>query len=273
MLTPTSGWKAGPGHRWPGRQAIAVVDGRQAGSVKFFAHPQGLAVEIDMLEVAEDFRGRGLASLLIDTVYEAYPNAWINHGLRTMDGAHWWDRYRDPAPGRNIHNRPPQEWASHFRASRVAADKAHNASWNTHFGLDGHQGTEYRYRERLELEFIGHDKSFVRRPDWPVVDPTVQDLYAGHLVYLPAGLHRFLHDPDLPAAQRAHALLDHLRHGNLPRPDEHTGWWNTTAQAALEDALHRELAEGRRGVLLLRARGDSSGISLRALSAGVLTPA
>ncbi|GAA2639283.1 hypothetical protein GCM10010425_49100 [Streptomyces spororaveus] len=242
-----AGWKAGPGHRWPGWQVIALVDGRQAGSVQFHAHPRGAAVAVSMLEVLDGFRGRGLASLLIDTVYEAYPDAWVDHGVRTIDGAHWWDAYRDPAPGRNIHNRPPGEWAAYFMASRVAADKTRNASWNRHFGLDGHGGAEYRYRQRLEMEFIGHDKSFLRRVDMPQADPTAQALHAGQLVHLPPRLHRYVHDPGNPAEQRAHALLDHLGHGNLPRPEDHTGWWNTTPGAALDDAVHRELAAGGQG--------------------------
>ncbi|MEU9420207.1 GNAT family N-acetyltransferase [Streptomyces sp. NPDC048272] len=242
-----AGWKAGPGHRWPGRQVIALVDGGQAGSVQFHAHPQGAAVEVSMLEVLDAFRGRGLASLLIDTVYEAYPDAWINHGVRSIDGAHWWDRYRDPAPERNVHNRPPGEWAAYFMASRVAADKTRNASWNRHFGLDGHGAAEYRYRQRLEMEFIGHDKSFLRRVDMPMINPTAQALHAGHLVNLPPGLHRYVHDTRHPSEQRAHALLDHVGHGNLPRPEDHTGWWNTSPGAALDDALHRELATGGQG--------------------------
>ncbi|MFD6464813.1 GNAT family N-acetyltransferase [Streptomyces goshikiensis] len=242
-----SDWKAGPGHRWPGRQVIALVDGRQAGYVQFHAHPQGDAVEVSMLEVLDGFQGRGLASLLIDTVYEAYPDAWVNHGNRTSDGAHWWDNYRDPAPERNIHNRPPGEWASYFMASRVAADKTRNASWNRHLGLDGHGGAEYRYRQRLEMEFLGHDDSFLGRVDLPVVDPTAQALHAGQLVHLPPGLHRYVHDTRHPAEQRAHALLDHVGHGNLPRPENHTGWWNISPGAALDDALHRELAAGGQG--------------------------
>ncbi|MEU8779540.1 hypothetical protein [Streptomyces sp. NPDC048606] len=215
--------------------------------MKFHAHPQGAAVEVSMLEVLDGFRGRGLASLLVDTVYEAYPDAWINHGVRTVDGAYWWDRYRDPAPERNIHNRPPGEWAAFFMASRVAADKSRNASWNRHFGLDGHGTAEYRYRQRLETEFIGHDQSFRRREDMPVIDPAVEPLHVGHLVYLPPGLHRYVHDSRHPAERRAHALLDHVGHGNLPRPEDHTGWWNTSPGAALDDALHRELAAGGRG--------------------------
>ncbi|WP_405787203.1 hypothetical protein OG753_04095 [Streptomyces sp. NBC_00029] len=64
----------------------------------------------------------------------------------------WWDRYTDPAPERNIHNRPPSEWAQYFDAVQVAAQRAKIAYLNRHFDLDGHRAAEYRYGERLEAE-------------------------------------------------------------------------------------------------------------------------
>jgi hypothetical protein len=87
-----------------------------------------------------------LAYLLMDRLYEAHPDAWINHGLRTDEGGRWWHRYRDPAPERNVHNRPPAEWAAYFLAPGVDRGRAANRVWNQLFALDGHQGAEHRYR-------------------------------------------------------------------------------------------------------------------------------
>ncbi|MFF5019101.1 hypothetical protein [Streptomyces sp. NPDC001165] len=74
-------------------------------------------------------------------------------------------------------------------------------------------------------------------------DPTSQPLYGSLLLYLPPGLHRFVHDDTRPIAARADALLQHIGHGNLPRAattEDFTGFWNTTLGAALADAAHAE---------------------------------
>ncbi|QKZ24286.1 GNAT family N-acetyltransferase [Streptomyces chartreusis] len=230
------GWKGDPQHRWPGHQVIAVVAERAAGHVEFHLHPDGLALEVSYLEVSREFRNLGLASLLMDRVYEAHPDAWINHGRRSPDGAKWWDCYREPAPERNIHNRPPAEWAMHFHAVRVAADQAVNHERNRFYGLDGHRDAEHRYGQRLEEEYQLHAPTYMHELGLPRADPSQQHLHAGQLVVLPAGLHRFVHDPARPVSERGHALLEHIGHGNLPRSSDHTGFWNTTAQAAYDDA-------------------------------------
>ncbi|MFJ2627671.1 GNAT family N-acetyltransferase [Streptomyces sp. NPDC087532] len=234
-------WKGQPEHRWPGRHVIAVRNGRAIGNIDFYAHPDALALEISLLFVYPEFQGRGVATMMMNAVYEAYPDAWINHGRRTPDGAHWWNRYREPAPGRNIHNRPPQEWAAFFAASRVGADRQRNADWNSEYGLLGNRKAEYRYGQRLEEEFQRYDSVYVSRPDIPALDPARQDLYAGQLVYLPPGLHQYVHRPDRPAADRAHALLSHIRHGNLPRNTDFTGFWNTDPRTAFDDVIQQEL--------------------------------
>lgn len=231
-----TGWKGNPRHRWAGHQVIAVVQGQAAGHVELHLHPDALALEVVLLEVAPGFRGRGLASLLMDRLHETYPHAWINHGRRTVDGAQWWDRYRDPAPERNIHNRPPADWARYFRAPGVAADRAVNRGRNKWCGLDGHRAAEYRYGERLEEEFEQHAQAFEPDTGAQRADPAQQDLYAAQVVVLPPGLHRYVHDPDLDAIERAQALLEHIGYGNVPRSSEHTGYWNTSPQAALTDA-------------------------------------
>lgn len=236
-----SGWKGMAEHRWPGRQIIAIVNGAAVGHVEFYLHPEGRALEVGFLEVVDGFDRRGLASLLMDALYEAHPDAWVDHGRRTEEGTKWWSRYRDPAPERNIHNRPPGEWAVYFRAPRVAADRANNAHWNDHYCVKGHRAAEYRYGERLESEFQSYEQYYVPQLDTPRADPARLSLYAGDLVMLRPGLHRYVHDPSRPAADRAHALLDHIGHGNLPRKGTHTGFWNTTAQGAFDDVLHMQL--------------------------------
>ena len=220
---------------------IAVVEGWAVGHVEFYLHPDGLAVEVGVLEVAEDYRGLGLASLLMDRLHEEHPRAWVNHGLRSVDGAHWWNRYQDPAPARNIHNRPPAEWARYFRAPRVGAQRAANRGHNKSYDLNGHKDAEYRYGERLEEEYQRHAHAFEPDTGAPRVDPARQDLHAGHVVLLPPGLHRYVHDPARDAAARAQALLEHLGHGNLPRSGAYTGYWNITAQGALTDAWLSQL--------------------------------
>jgi GNAT superfamily N-acetyltransferase len=238
-----TGWKRAARHRWPGRQLIAVVNRAAVGHIRFGLHPDGLALEVSFLRVSEEFRGLGLASLLMDALYQAHPDAWINHGPRSPDGAQWWDQYYDPAPERNIHNTAPREWASYFHATTVAANRARNAEWNTFYRLHGHHDAEHRYGQRLEEEFQSHDHYFISQLDTPRIDPTRQDLYAGQRLYLPPGLHRYVHNGARPAADRAQALLDHIGHGNLPRSakDSYTGFWNISAGSAFDDALHAEL--------------------------------
>ncbi|MCZ1012267.1 GNAT family N-acetyltransferase [Streptomyces lydicus] len=236
-----AGWKGDPLHRWPGRQVIAEVQGRAAGHVEYYLHPDGLAVEVVQLEVSPGFRRLGLAGLLMDRLHEVHPRAWVNHGYRSHAGAEWWDQYRDPAPERNIHNRPPAEWSRYFRAPRVAANRVVNRERNKWLELDGHRAAEHCYGERLEEEYERYAPAFEPATGAPRADPSQQSLCAGQVVVLPPELHRFVHDPAHPAAERAQALLEHIGHGNLPRSSDYTGFWNTTAQAALDDSWAAQL--------------------------------
>ncbi|MGW2652050.1 GNAT family N-acetyltransferase [Streptomyces sp. NPDC001478] len=231
------------GNSWSGHRLIAMVGGATAGHLDFFVHPDGQALSVFLLEVSPSHRGQGLASVLMDALYASYPTAWIDHGTRREpDGIRWWDRYREPAPWRNIHNRPPQEWAEYFDARHVMADKADNAARNRTSGVHGHRDAEYRYSERTEAEAQEYSGHF-REATTDYADPAVQPLYGGLLLYLPPGLHRFVHDGTRDIAARAGALLQHVGHGNLPRAssaEDFTGFWNISLNAALADAAHAE---------------------------------
>ncbi|WP_440581075.1 GNAT family N-acetyltransferase [Streptomyces sp. PT19] len=228
-------WK-GTRFPWRGRHLVASVGSSVAGQLDFFLHPDGQAVKVVMLRVHPDFQRRGLASVLMDALYAAHPTAWINHGFRTPEGARWWNRYREPAPQRNVHNRPPVEWADYFDAVNVARDKAHNAHQNGHYGLDGNRDAVYRYGERLETEAALYSSAY--RPVTPVrVDPASQPLHGALRVALPPAVHAYVHDRTQDSRARAAALLEHVGHGNLPREV----YWNTTRQAAFEDAHHQDL--------------------------------
>jgi hypothetical protein len=50
-------------------------------------------------------------------------------------------------------------------------------------------------------------------------------------------VHEYVHDRTQDPHARATALLEHLGHGNLPRG----AYWNTTRQAAFDDAHHKDL--------------------------------
>ncbi|MFI1701487.1 hypothetical protein ACH419_36790 [Streptomyces bobili] len=181
-------------------------------------------------------RRRRLAGVLMDALYAAYPTAWISHGWRTKSGSYWWNGYQDPAPERNVHNRPPAEWAAYFDAVDVASDRAHNAHQNDYYGLYGHRDALYRYGERLEAEAALHAASF--RPAAPVrVDPAAQPVHGAARLVLPAAVHDYVHDRTQDSGARAAALLEHVGHGNLP----HDAYWNSTRQAAFADAHHEEL--------------------------------
>ncbi|GAA1193664.1 hypothetical protein GCM10009578_038640 [Streptomyces rhizosphaericus] len=234
-------WKGDPSHRWSGRQLIGIVAGRAIGYVEYYLHPRDEALEVVFLDVVEAFRGRGLASVLMDSLYAAHPVAWISHGPRTVSGAQWWNRYREPDAARNIHNRPPEEWARYFKATWVAADRARNAALNAYWGLEGNRSAEYRYDQRIEEEFQRHDRAFAPKRTTSWIDPHRQNLYAGHLTLLPPALHQYVHDSKHPADDRAHALLNHIGRGNIPRSRRHTGYWNHAPSLAFDDALHAEL--------------------------------
>ncbi|WP_406346863.1 GNAT family N-acetyltransferase [Streptomyces sp. NBC_00648] len=102
-------WKIAAG-TWRNRRVIALDGGRfAAGTLDFEMHPSGRALTVSMVTVDPGHERRGIASVLMDALYAAYPRAWINHGGRTAEGALWWNCYRDPGPHRNIHNRAPAE--------------------------------------------------------------------------------------------------------------------------------------------------------------------
>ncbi|MGW1506113.1 GNAT family N-acetyltransferase [Streptomyces mirabilis] len=89
VLVQLAGWKGDPGHCWPGCQVIAVLNGRAVGHLEFYLHPDNASVQVVLVQVEPAFRKRGLASLLMDKLYAAYPDAWINQGIRTDEGARW----------------------------------------------------------------------------------------------------------------------------------------------------------------------------------------
>jgi hypothetical protein len=228
-------WKVPTGLSWEGRRLVALVGQRVAGHLDVHVHPEGEAVAVWMLDVQPGFRRRGVGSLLMDTLYGAYPAAWINHGARSREGTWWWNSYREPDPQRNVHNRPPAEWAVYFDAVEVAADKAQNAHLNAFYDLDGHRSDVYRYGERLGQEADDYTRFLL--PARPAgMDPARQQLHGAVRLFLPPSLHAYVHDPAQEAADRARALLEHLGHGNLPRT-----YWNTTRHAAFADAFHEEI--------------------------------
>ncbi|MFJ6862443.1 GNAT family N-acetyltransferase [Streptomyces werraensis] len=228
-------WKVPTGIPWEGRRVVALVGQAVAGHLDVHVHPDGQAVEVWMLDVQPGFRRRGVASLLMDTLYAVYPTAWINHGARTREGTWWWNGYRDPAPQRNVHNRPPAEWAVYFDAVAVASDKAQNAHLNAFYGLDGHRQEVYRYGERLEQEADDYARHYqpVREAG---LDPAGRQLHGAARLFLPPALHAYVHDRTQDPSGRAAALVEHVGHGNLPRT-----YWNSTRHAAFEDAYHEEL--------------------------------
>lgn len=114
-------WKTDGREAWSGRRIMAQVGGAYAGHLDVYVHPDGQAVEVAELEVSPDHQLRNLASVMMDALYAAYPTAWINHGRRDPEGTRWWDRYSEPAPERNVHNRPPAEWAYYFEPVVVTA--------------------------------------------------------------------------------------------------------------------------------------------------------
>ncbi len=228
-------WKVRTGIRWEGRRLVALLGKTVGGYLDVHVHPDGRAVKVWILQVQPGFQRRGLGSLLMDTLYAVYRTAWINHGARTREGTWWWNSYRDPDPERNIHNRPPAEWAMYFDAVEVASEKAQNAHLNAFYGLDGHRKDVYRYGERLEQEAHGYTR-FYRSARAAGLDPTQHELHGATRLFLPPVLHAYVHDSTQGASDRAAALLEHLGHGNLPR-----AYWNATRHMAFEDAYHEEL--------------------------------
>ncbi|WP_424216066.1 hypothetical protein ACN20G_28380 (plasmid) [Streptomyces sp. BI20] len=224
----------GPGP-WTGRQLLALVGGRPAGRLEFLLHPDGLALSVWMLKVEAEHRRTGLASVLMDALYAAHPGAWIDHGTRSPDLAHWWHRYRDPDPGRNIHNTPPDRWADLFDAPLVAGQRAANAYLEQRLGLAGPPPATPPGPED-EATVRAHAARF-REARRPGPDPHARDLYAGARLVLPRRLHRLVHNAARDPAERADLLLHHIGHGNLP----FDAGWNTTARAAYEDCVRARL--------------------------------
>ncbi|MFE2104121.1 GNAT family N-acetyltransferase, partial [Streptomyces sp. NPDC059468] len=229
-------WKSDAGGAWSGRRVMALVGGAVAGRLDVYVHPDGQAVQVEQLEVEPAYRRRGLASVLMDALYEAYPTAWINHGGRGPQGTLWWDRYSEPAPQRNVHNRPPAAWARYFDPVAVAGQRARNAYQNRYQGVDGNQEAVYRYGEPMEAEARQYAPLF-REPDAQGPDPQLDELYGGMRLFLPPGLHRVVHDASADAVVRAGIVLDHIGYGNLP----HDSAWSTTEPEAFEDLAHEEV--------------------------------
>ncbi|MFF9221175.1 hypothetical protein [Streptomyces viridosporus] len=217
---------------------MALVGGVHAGHLDVYVHPDGQAVQVAGIEVEPGYQGRGLASVMMDALHAAHPTAWLNHGRRGTEGTLWWDRYREPAPERNVHHRPPAEWARYFDPLTVAAERARNAYLNRHAGVHGHREAVYRYGEPMAEEARQYAPLF-REPEARGPDPGAEELYGGVRLVLPPGLYRLVHDPRRDAGERARILLEHLGHGSLP----HHSAWNTTRHAAFADLHHEQVLE------------------------------
>lgn len=164
-----------------GRRILALVGGVRARHLDVFVHPDQQAVGVANLEVEPGFRRQRLASVLMDALYAGYPTAWINHGGRTSQGTLWWDRYDEPAPERNVHNRPPAEGAAYFEPVAVAGQRARNAYQNRYQGVHAHREHVYhRYGEALEAEARRYAPAFR--------DPALRDrTYGGTICTAPCG--------------------------------------------------------------------------------------
>lgn len=96
------------------RLLIGLMNGVEAGYLQHHAyHHDDTPLEEDepgenaahvgvrMIEVpGESHQRQGVASAMMDHLYDAYPNATIDHGDRTAQGRSWWDSYENPDPSR-----------------------------------------------------------------------------------------------------------------------------------------------------------------------------
>lgn len=129
---------AGSDGPWPTHRLNGYINGENAGHIYYTLHPNQRALKVEMLHVNPNAGGKGVASAMMDKLYEEYPHAWVNHGYRTDpyhflargskgNGLSWWRGYEDPAPERNVHNvHPDKGWGDYFTASRVASDVKKN---------------------------------------------------------------------------------------------------------------------------------------------------
>lgn len=209
---------------------VGYINGRRVGHINYSMYGNGDPEKADALKVnflhtgsadpsaaRVDVRtrptgtGRGVASALMDHLYEKHPQAWINHGYRTSDGLKWWRRYQEPDPGRNVHNVHPSEgWNRYFDPEEVASDVRENEDKDPGHHTDSHDvGWAFD-------EYLGEGDGETYQPS-----PTDHALHHGTAVQLPLSTHRIVHNSDLPVEQRARHLLDHLGRGNMPEYNWH----------------------------------------------------
>lgn len=119
---------------WPGwhhRILYGKINGRLAGHIVFSENPGTEALSVGKMETYPNHRGKGLASAMQDALAEEHPRHWINHGSRTGAGQSWWESYDDPAPDRNIHNFPREQWERDFEVPG-----GHGEEFDRKFGTD-----------------------------------------------------------------------------------------------------------------------------------------
>ncbi|WP_331726136.1 GNAT family N-acetyltransferase [Streptomyces sp. NBC_00470] len=233
-------WKPQGSHAWRGRCILARIGDDVVGRLDFFTHPQGHVVSVLDMEVEPAFRRRGLASVMMDALYDAHPEAWIDHGRRSVELTWWWNGYREPAPERNVHNRPPVEWAEYVAPTKVAGNKAHNHFRNKYEGVDGNQQDVYAYGQPMVEEATTYTALY-KEAVLEGPDPGAEALFGGLRERLQPGLHQLLHDPLRAPEDRAHLLLEHIGHGGLPAESA----WCTTQRSAFEDLAQDQLFAAR----------------------------
>ena len=120
--------RANPAMSTPTHAVIATgEDGRALGSLHFQQSDDARAIRVSMLHTARAARGQGVATRMMGelTRHAASNDAWVNHGVRTRQGARWWAGFagKDAAPHLNIHNvHPSAGWNRYFNPHDVRWD-------------------------------------------------------------------------------------------------------------------------------------------------------
>lgn len=128
-----------------------------AGQIHFSRSDDGNAYEVRMMHTKEPAEGRGIASAMMDDLYDHVREhgRWLNHGERTGPGNYWWSGYAEPHPEVNTHHARPEEgwadyWSPHDVAPEMAANFANSHGEGVHTRLDWNY-KNYPHDDRDEM--------------------------------------------------------------------------------------------------------------------------
>lgn len=175
--------------RHPGGESHGHIDIGQVGS---YDDPHR-EIHVEDLQTGEGHAGKGIASALMDHVYQENPEpATIHHSLRTDEGGGWWGRYTSSRP--HVLERQERQLA--------AQDEEDNRQWWEHEAA-AKSSLPQQFPPPPGDDWEEHFRKLRRKKN--------PEIHRGMAIELPQEVHDYVMERFQTPDRQAQAIVDHLK--------------------------------------------------------------